>query len=92
MPNMTFFALLGHLANFVAPALVMAALLWLGPRIGRAKRPVRWRPAVEVGVLAGAGVLVLLGGLILFGRDGKMFTYAALVLAQGTLAWWMRAR
>ena len=43
-------------------------------------------------MLAGAGVLVLLGGLILFGRDGKMFTYAALVLAQGTLAWWMRAR
>lgn len=89
---MTFFALLGHFANFVAPALVMAALLWLGPRIGRGKRTVRWRPAVEVGVLAGVGVAVLLVGLIVFGRDGKMLTYAALVLAQGTLAWWIRAR
>lgn len=89
---MTFFALLGHLANFVAPALVMAALLWLGPRIGHGKRPVRWSPRVELGVLAGAGVAVLIAGLIVFGRDGKMLTYTALVLAQGTLAWWMRAR
>jgi len=89
---MTFFALLGHFANFVAPALVMAALLWLGPRIGRGKRPVRWRPSAEMAVLAGSGVVVLVAGLIIFGRDGKMFTYAALVLAQGTLAWWMRAR
>ena len=89
---MTFFALLGHIANFMAPALVMAALLWLGPRIARGKRPVRWRASREVGVLAGAGVAVLLLGLIVFGRDGKMFTYAALVLAQGTLAWWMRSK
>lgn len=87
---MTFFALLGHIANFMAPALVMAAVLWLVPRIARGKRPVRWRAAGEVGVLAGAGVAVLLLGLIVFGRDGKMFTYAALVLTQGTLAWWMR--
>lgn len=89
---MTFLALLVHLANFVAPALVMAALLWIGPRLGRGKRPVRWRARTEVGVLAGAGVAVLIGGLILFGRDGKMLTYAALVFTQGTLAWWMRAR
>lgn len=89
---MTFLALLVHLANFVAPALVMAALLWIGPRLTRGKRPVKWRAGTEVGVLAGAGVAVLIGGLILFGRDGKMLTYAALVFTQGTLAWWMRAR
>jgi hypothetical protein len=89
---MTFFALLGHMANFVAPALVMAALLWLAPRIARGKRPVRIRAAGELGLLAGAGVAVLLLGLIVFGRDGKMFTYAALVLTQGTLAWWIRSK
>ena len=89
---MTFFALLGHIANFVAPALVMAALLWLGPRIAHGKRPVRWRPTVEAGLLVGAGVVVLLAGLIVFGRDGKMLTYTALVLVQGSLAWWARSR
>jgi len=25
-----------------------------------------------------------------FGRDGRMLTYAVLVLAQGSLAWWLR--
>jgi hypothetical protein len=35
---------------------------------------------------------VLLAGLIVFGRDAKMFTYAALVLAQGSLVWWVRGR
>ena len=35
-----------------------------------------------------AGVLVLLAGLVLLGRDGKMATYAALVLVQGGLAAW----
>lgn len=89
---MTFFALLGHIANFMAPALVMAAVLWLAPRIARGKRSVRWRAAREVGVLVGAGVAVLLLGLMVFGRDGKMLTYAALVLTQGTLAWWMRSK
>jgi len=87
---MTFFALLGHLANFVAPALVMATLLCLGSRIRPGVRPGPWRPVLELGVLAGVGVLVLLGGLLVFGRDGKMFTYAALVACQGTAAWWMR--
>lgn len=52
----------------------------------------RWRPLVQWAVLAGAGVLVLLGGLVVFGRDGKMWTYAALVLVQGSLVWWMRRR
>lgn len=89
---MTFFDLLGHIANFVAPALVMAALLWAAPRLKKTARTVRYRPVVEWSVLAGAGVLVLLAGLLVFGRDGKMLTYAALVLAQGSLGWWMRSR
>ena len=37
-------------------------------------------------------VAVLLAGLVVFGRDGKMLTYTALVLAQGSLAWWVRGR
>jgi hypothetical protein len=32
---------------------------------------------------------VLLGGLWFFGHDGKMATYAALVLACASSQWWM---
>jgi hypothetical protein len=33
--------------------------------------------------------LVLLAGLWFFGRDGKMLTYAALVVASATVQWVM---
>lgn len=84
-----------HLLNFLAPALALAGLLsaavvglrglalW-GPR---ARRWVRvWA------VLAAVGVAVLLVGLLVHGRDGKMSTYAGLVLATGTVAAWWRGR
>ena len=89
---MTFLALLGHLANFVAPALVVAAVLWAAQRMKKTGGTVRWRPWTQWSLTAGAGVLVLLAGLLVFGRDGKMVTYAALVLVQGSLVWWMRRR
>lgn len=87
---MTFPAFLGHLANFLAPAVVVAVLLaglprlWPGARGGRAGfwRHVAWSSL--------AGALVLLAGLAWFGRDGKMTTYAVLVLVQGTVAWLQR--
>ncbi|MBD3893967.1 hypothetical protein [Hydrogenophaga sp.] len=87
---MTLLALLWHLLAFIAPALVLAAGLWLAPRLRRNARPARCSAHAEALTLAGAGVLVLLAGLIFFGRDGKMATYTALVLVQGTLAWWLR--
>ena len=34
-----------------------------------------------------AGVAVLAGGLVYFGRDGMMATYLTLVLVCGTLQW-----
>jgi hypothetical protein len=60
--------------------------LWPKARRGR------WAARTELLALAGVGVAVLLAGLVYFGRDGKMATYAALVLAQGTLGWWLRGR
>jgi hypothetical protein len=89
---MTFLAFLGHLLNFVAPALVMALLLWGAPRVLPKARRGRWAARTELLALLGLGVAVLLAGLIYFGRDGKMATYAALVIAQGTLVWWVRGR
>ena len=88
---MTFFALLGHLLNFFDPALVMALLLWGLLCVGhRSTRGGRWGPRNELLSLMALGAMVLLAGLVYFGRDGKMLTYAALVLAQGSLAWWVR--
>jgi hypothetical protein len=89
---MTFFALLWHLAGFLAPALGLAAVLWTAPRLWRRARSARWSSRTEALMLLGSGVLVLVAGLIVFGRDGKMLTYTALVLAQATVAWWNRSR
>jgi len=89
---MTFLALFGHLLNFVAPAAGMALLLWGMPRLWPKARKGRWAARTELLAPCGLGVAVLLAGLVVFGRDGKMLTYTALVLAQGSLAWWMRGR
>lgn len=86
--RMTVLALAIHLVGFLAPALLTGCLLWVmarGWRYGRkGRRVLLW--------LCLAGAAVLVAGLIGFGRDGKIATYAAMVLAQGTIAWWWRGR
>lgn len=89
---MSFLALIGHLANFIAPAIGVALLLWGMPRIWPKARAGRWGARRELMALCALGVAVLLAGLVLFGRDGKMLSYTALVLAQGSLGWWLRRR
>ena len=77
-----------HLLNFFAPALgmgllttVMAKLLW-----HRSLKGVSFR---RLGLWATAGsALALVAGLIVFGRDGKMLTYGAMVLACAAGLWW----
>lgn len=88
---MTFLEFLGHFAGFMAPALVVAFILWGVPRLRRAGRAAPGA-RLEAFMLVVAGIVVLLAGLVYFGRDGKMATYAALVLVQGTLAWWLHRR
>ncbi len=76
-----------HLANFFAPALgigaiasALAKLLW---RI-ELKRVAWWRLCRwTTGVSAG----VLIAGLIVFGRDGRMATYAAMVIGCALTLW-----
>ncbi len=36
-----------------------------------------------------AGLAAILGGLVLFGRDGKMATYGAVALAAATAQWFL---
>jgi hypothetical protein len=79
---------LWHLLNFFAPAAglgVIAAglakLLWR-----RELSSVAWRRLALPAGLAGAAVLV--GGLAILGRDGRMATYAAMVVACAFSLWW----
>jgi hypothetical protein len=89
---MTFFGLLAHVSGFLAPALGVGFLLWLGLQLRRGQRKSGGRPGRELGWLVAVGAVALMAGLVYFGRDGKMATYAALVLAQGTVAWRLRGR
>jgi len=85
--SMDFTAATLHLLNFLAPALCLPLLLWPMARLafGRPAGAPRWW--VQWGVQAAVGVAVLLAGLWVFGRDGKMLTYAALVLAGASCQW-----
>lgn len=77
-----------HLVNFVAPALGVAALATLLSKL-------LWRKALAARSLrqlwqvsAAAGVVALVLGWLLFGRDGRMGTYALLVLSCALALWW----
>ncbi len=79
---------LWHLLNFFAPALfvgaasaALAKLVWRRSLAG-----VRWRRLAAWGCTASA--LTLAGGLWWFGRDGRMATYAAMVLVCALALWW----
>ncbi len=84
---MNFLDIVMHLMGFVAPAFVVALLVALAGRLvfPRNRGPQRWWVPVALNFVA--GVLVLAGGLLLFGRDGKMATYLALVLVVATCQW-----
>jgi zinc transporter ZupT len=76
-----------HLLSFAAPAFAVALGLALGARLFRLDRSVGRRWWVSVALNFVAGVAVLGAGLWYFGRDGKMATYAALVLVVATVQW-----
>jgi peptidoglycan/LPS O-acetylase OafA/YrhL len=77
--------LLNHLLNFSAPAVAVGGLMALTARVfyrSRHKAPGIWAQAAINSV---ACAVVLFIGLWFFGRDGKMATYAAMVLV-GTVS------
>jgi hypothetical protein len=79
---------LWHIANFFAPALGVGLLaaaatkwLWRHELAGIAwLRLAAWASA--------AMSAVLLVGLVVFERDGKMITYAAMLVACAVALWW----
>ncbi len=84
--------LLNHLLNFAAPALAVGVLLaLLAPLLYRKVPSARTLYAqAAINFVAGLGALV--GGLVCFGRDGKMASYAAMVLACAVSQWWAMRR
>src|SRR5262245_4651788 len=75
------------LLNFAAPALAVAVLVAAAARLLLPRDPqaLGWLGSIAINFVAGLGVLA--AGLWYFGRDGKMATYAALVLAVATSQW-----
>ena len=79
---------LWHLANLFVPALALGALtaalaklLWR-----RELAPVAFKRLALPAAMVCA--VVTLAGLVAFGRDGKMITYAGMVLACAFTLWW----
>lgn len=81
--------LIWHLAGFMAPALFLAVGLALGARLfWRSGTPALAR---QIGLNFAVGLGVLMLGLALTGRDGRMLAYGALALAVGaSQAWHVR--
>jgi hypothetical protein len=76
-----------HLLSFLAPVLAVAVLVALGGRLllPAPRALVSWWVQLGLNAVVGAAVLGL--GLSHFGVDGKMATYAALVLAVAACQW-----
>ena len=79
--------LLWHVAGFVAPALVLApAMVLTGRFFGKKNAPaLAWPAQAAINLIVCLGVLA--AGLVLSGHDGRMATYAALVLASASTQW-----
>jgi len=80
---------LWHLLNLLLPAAGLGAiaaglskLLWR-----TALRGAPWRRLAAWA--SGAAGLALIGGLAITGRDGRMATYAVMVLASAGALWWV---
>jgi hypothetical protein len=94
MPRaMGFLDAINHAINFLAPALVVgAALALIGPIFYR-KKPAAPGYIAQTAINFIAGAVAMGVGLIVFGRDAKMASYAAM-LAMSALsqAWALRQK
>ena len=81
-----------HLLNLIAPALGLGLLSSTATKLiwRRALAAVAWRRLLLASGGAAAGVT--LAGLVVFGRDGRMATYALMVLAVAAALGWTGLR
>ncbi|MEJ7929024.1 hypothetical protein WG922_03465 [Ramlibacter sp. AN1015] len=84
---MGFLDLILHLAGFLAPALALSLALPLAGRFLVMRGAAGPRLRVQFAVCLLVAAAAQFGGLWLFGRDGAMATYGALVLATASAQW-----
>lgn len=92
LPRLDALNLFWHIANFVLPAVgvgaLTAALCKLFWRKGLARTSwftLAWQASA-------AGLAVLVAGLVITGHDGRMVTYAGLVVACALVPWLKSSR
>ena len=90
---MTFYLLANHLLNLVAPAAAVAMLLVVCTRLlgslAGSKRPLAHSWWAQAAIVFIVNVAILAAGLVFFGHDGKMLTYAAIVAGAALCQWFL---
>jgi hypothetical protein len=81
--------LLIHLLNFIAPALWLALALPLAARVFMKKTPAAPALPAQAAINLIVNITALTLGLLLWGRDGKMASYSAMVLLGASSQWLM---
>jgi hypothetical protein len=88
---MTALNLINQLLNFLAPAAFVALLMVLLSRVFarafRSKRQFALSVPKQFAIVFAVSALLLLAGLVFFGRDGKMASYALLAVGAATCQW-----
>ncbi len=88
---MSAYLLINHLLNFMAPAALLALLLVVMARLFfglfKSKKPFFKTWWAQAAIIFVVNVIILTAGLLFFGHDGKMLTYAALVLGAAFCQW-----
>jgi hypothetical protein len=77
-----------HLTNFLAPALVVSAFATLLAKAVWRRQLAPGRGWRLWGWAAAASAAVSVAGMVVFGHDGQIATYAAMVAACAIALWW----
>ena len=83
---------INHFMNLLLPAFWLASLMVLVHRLLFRRQAIAMRWQRQWLWLFASGAAVLLAGLLLQQRDGKMLTYIALALVVGAMQTWLLRR
>jgi hypothetical protein len=78
-----------HAVGLMLPAFAVALMVTFAGRFFKKNRPLALTFTAQSAINFVVCLAVLLIGLVLTGRDGKMMTYAAMAIASGTVQWLM---
>ena len=83
---------INHFMNLLLPAFWLASMMVLVHRLLFRRQAIAMRWQRQWLWLFASGAAVLLAGLLLQQRDGKMLTYTALALVVGAMQTWLLRR